>query len=306
MNEIQTTWTAAPSGDPIAPFPVSFRTGTASSPGTSADATTDAGRRRDMANLQAIEQLQKVLKDDTEYRVPDFSYTLPANFVLSVVIPVFNERSTIVQLLARVHALPLPLQIIVVDDCSTDGTSEVLRWFAGLPEFRVLCLPDNVGKGAALRAGFAEATGDIVIVQDADLEYDPRDMLDVIRPLVDGDADVVYGSRFAANTASGSSPLHRWGNRVLTQISNLTTGLPLTDMETCYKAFRREVLQSLPLRQDRFGFEPEVTAKIARRRFKVAEVPIRYQAREWREGKKIGWKDAFNALYCIARYAVAD
>jgi glycosyltransferase involved in cell wall biosynthesis len=257
--------------------------------------------------VDALQQLQAVLADDDEYSIPgSLPYHLPSGFRLSVVIPVYNERETIVKLLARVRALPLPLQIIVVDDCSTDGTADILQIFAGLEPFRMVFKSQNEGKGSALRAGFAQATGTVVIVQDADLEYDPRDILTVIEPIVAGTADVVYGSRFLEETGTGSSSIHRLGNRILTWASNLTTGLPITDMETCYKAFRREVLAGLSLRQDRFGFEPEVTAKIARRGHRIQEVPVRYRARNWQEGKKIGWRDGCNALFCIARYAFVD
>jgi len=233
-------------------------------------------------------------------------YEVPESFKLSVVIPVFNEAATIREVLQRVRALGLPLELIVVDDCSTDGTREVLQSLAGRTDLRVILKDRNEGKGAALRTGFAAATGQVVVVQDADSEYDPRDLPAVIRPIVDEQADVVFGSRFLGAEQQDHSSLHRLVNRLLTGSSNLLTGLRLTDMETCYKAFRRDVLQDLPLQQDRFGFEPEVTAKIARRRYRVQEVPIRYRPRSYAEGKKIGWRDAFNAFYCIVRYALAD
>lgn len=277
---------------------------TQASPATTSPGVDSARARESL--LDALNQLEAVLADDGDYAAPTLDYALPAGFRLSVVVPVYNEKATILKLLARVYALPIPMQILVVDDCSTDGTRDVLRLLEGIAEVHCLCKPRNEGKGAALRTGFEHATGDVVIVQDADLEYDPRDIPSVIRPIVENRADVVYGSRFLQQTSRGSSSLHQFGNHLLTGVSNLTTGLRISDMETCYKAFRRSVLATVPLRQNRFGFEPEVTAKIARRRLRLAEVPIRYHAREWTEGKKIGWRDAVNALYCIARYSVAD
>ena len=240
------------------------------------------------------------------YVVPPLAFELPQDFLLSVVIPVYNEETTIREILARVRALPVPLEIIIVDDCSTDGTREVLRQLAETPDVQVVYKTRNQGKGAALRTGFKQASGDIVVVQDADLEYDPRDILPLLKPILDGGADVVYGSRFLGRTQHDPSYLHRLGNRLLTQASNLLTGLRLTDMETCYKAFRRSVLGGLSICQNRFGFEPEVTAKLARRGHRVREVAISYHPRDWDEGKKIGVKDGLNALYCILRYGLAD
>jgi glycosyltransferase involved in cell wall biosynthesis len=233
-------------------------------------------------------------------------YELPAGFRLSVVIPVYNEKATIMEVIARVHALPLCTEIIVVDDCSTDGTRGWLETLRGAPGLRLIFQPRNAGKGAALRTGFAAATGDVVVVQDADLEYDPRDIPAVIHPIVADEADVVYGSRFLGDEPQDESFCHRLINRVFTESSNLFTGLRLTDMETCYKAFRRDVLRELKLRQNRFGFEPEVTAKLARRKYRIAERRITYNARGYAQGKKIGIRDAFNALYCIVRYGIAD
>ncbi|QUV84713.1 glycosyltransferase family 2 protein [Chloracidobacterium aggregatum] len=227
---------------------------------------------------------------------------------LSVVIPVYNERRTLRELIARVQAVRLPLEkeIICVDDCSTDGTTDILRELAATqPNLRVLFQPVNRGKGAALREGFRQATGDYVIVQDADLEYDPEDYPQMLAPLLEGKADVVFGSRFM-----GGRPhrvLYFWhsvGNRLLTLLSNMVSDLNLTDMETCYKAFRREVIQSIVLEQDRFGFEPEITIKVARRRLRVYEVGISYYGRTYEEGKKIGWKDGIQALWCIAKYGL--
>jgi glycosyltransferase involved in cell wall biosynthesis len=230
-------------------------------------------------------------------------YALPAQFLLSVVVPVYNERETIGTVIGSLRQLPVPLEIVAVDDHSCDGTTALLRRLeTQFPELQVVYKDQNEGKGAALRAGFGRARGDVVIVQDGDLEYDPRDIPRLLEPIVQGQADVVYGSRFLERKWAGSSALHRCGNRALTLISNITTGLKLTDMETCYKAFRREVLAQINLEQDGFGFEAEVTAKVARGGWRVVEVPISYAARGWRQGKKIGLRDALNALYCVVRY----
>jgi glycosyltransferase involved in cell wall biosynthesis len=259
------------------------------------------------ARLTELEQLAADLHaldgglDETPVRL-----NVPADFRLSIVVPVYNEKATIRAILAKLMQLDLPTEIIVVDDGSTDGTRDELQRLIGLPGLQVVLKPSNEGKGAALRTGFQHVTGSTVLVQDADLEYDPRDIPRLLEPLLAGQADVVYGSRFLEQRWSGSSRIHRLGNRLLTIASNLTTGLRLTDMETCYKVFRAEVLNRLTVRQDRFGFEPEVTAKLARRGLRFCEVPIRYHARDWDEGKKIGVRDAVNALFCIVRYAWAD
>jgi len=238
--------------------------------------------------------------------------------VLSVVIPVYNERDTWRELLGRVEAAELPglaRQVVLVDDCSRDGTREQLRQFAdearaagkidgtGLDRYRVLFHERNRGKGAALRTGFAAAEGDLVIVQDADLEYDPCDYARLVGPLLDGRADVVYGSRFRGGQPKGYLKNYA-ANRLLTFLSNLTTGWRLTDMETCYKMFRRDVLARLRLEQDRFGFEPEVTAKLARAGARVVELPISYRPRGHEEGKKIGWRDGLRAIWCILKYGL--
>jgi len=273
-------------------------------------ATTPDGhleiRDRIDTSLDKLESLAQQLIADDDYVVDPLPFELPTGFLLSVVIPVYNEHKTIAGVLARLRALPLPLEIIVVDDESTDGTVEKLEQIRELMDITVLFKPRNQGKGAALRTGFRHATGDIVVVQDADMEYDPRDIPALIEPIVKKQADIVYGSRFLEHGAVGSSWIHRFGNRFLTRFSNLFTRLRLTDMETCYKAFPRKLLQQLELKQHRFGFEPEVTAKVARSGATVCELPIRYAARDWQEGKKIGLRDGINAVYCILRYAILD
>jgi glycosyltransferase involved in cell wall biosynthesis len=222
---------------------------------------------------------------------------------LGVVMPCFNERATIVEIVKRVLASPLVSELVVVDDGSTDGTRDILRGLDD-PRVRVIEQPINLGKGAALRRGFRETTAEYVIVQDADLEYDPREYEQMIQPLLENRADVVYGSRFL-----GGRPhrvLYYWhsvGNRFLTMISNMFTNLNLTDMETCYKAFRREVLHDVEINEDRFGFEPEITAKVARRGWRVYEVGISYDGRTYAEGKKIGWRDGVRAIWTIVRYS---
>ncbi|MGA2266481.1 MAG: glycosyltransferase family 2 protein [Phycisphaerae bacterium] len=242
-----------------------------------------------------------------------------AGITLTVVIPIYNEHDTWREILARVEAVELPCarQIVLVDDCSRDGTREQLQDYArqvagGVgavgqktpAAVKVLFHEVNQGKGAALRTGFAAADGDIVVVQDADLEYDPADYPKLLAPLLAGQAEVVYGSRFAAAGAAKGAWQNYLANRFLTGLSNLTTGLGLTDMETCYKMFRRQIIQSIRLEQNRFGFEPEVTAKVARAGVRVVEVPINYRARSKEEGKKIGWRDGFKAIWCILKYGL--
>jgi glycosyltransferase involved in cell wall biosynthesis len=231
---------------------------------------------------------------------------------VSVVIPVYNERDTVAEILARVASAPLPAglerELVVVDDCSTDGTRDRLRELAarGQPAFRLFEQPVNQGKGAALRRGFAEATGEIVIIQDADLEYDPDEYPVLLAPIVAGKADVVYGSRFLSGPHRVLLFWHYAGNKFLTTLSNICSNLNLTDMETCYKVFRRDLLDGMPLRSNRFGIEPELTAKFARRRARIYEVPVSYHGRTYDQGKKIGWKDGFSAIWAIVRYNLWD
>ncbi len=222
---------------------------------------------------------------------------------LSVVIPCFNERATISTVLGQVLASPWTAEVVIVDDGSTDGTRDILAEVDD-PRVRVHLQPYNQGKGAALRQGFSEATAPYVIVQDADLEYDPAEYGALVQPLEDGLADVVYGSRFISSRPH--RVLYYWhsvGNRFLTTLSNMFTNLNLTDMETCYKVFRREVIQSVVIEEDRFGFEPEVTAKVARAEWRVYELGISYNGRTYAEGKKIGWRDGVRAVYCILKFS---
>ncbi len=229
--------------------------------------------------------------------------------IVSVVIPVFNEMRTLERVIKRVQAVPVEKEIILVDDYSNDGSRERVQSFGEQPNVRAVLHEYNQGKGAALRSGFAAATGDVVLIQDADLEYDPNDYPKLLGPIVENHADVVYGSRFAGGETH--RVLYFWhsvGNRFLTLLSNMMTNLNLTDMEVCYKVFRREIIQSIDLKENRFGFEPEVTARLARfrkpdgSRLKIFEVGISYAGRTYEEGKKIGWRDGVRAIWCIIRY----
>ncbi len=244
---------------------------------------------------------------------------------VSIVIPVYNEKSTIDEILRRVLDTEVRKEVIIVDDCSTDGTRQILENMAArqangdelapaqdgsdpiaLRDLRFFFQAPNQGKGAALRRGFAQATGEIILVQDADLEYDPRDYRVLLEPIVDGRADVVYGSRFLGGPQRVHYFWHYVANRMLTLLSDIFTNLKLSDMETCYKVFRREVLAGVEIKSDRFGFEPEITAKIAKHKWRIYEVPITYAGRTYEEGKKITWKDGIQALWCIVRYSLSD
>ena len=257
-----------------------------------------------------IATLQKLLGEGACRQIGVFP--LPPGFKLSVVIPVFNEERWLAELVRRVQVVPIPKELILVNDFSTDNTPAILKQLEQqYDNVRVFHQPKNMGKGAALREGFKHCTGDLVIVQDADWEYDPAEFPKLIQPIVEGRADVVIGSRFIGESHRVLYFWHSIANRGLTLLSNMFTNLNLTDMETCYKVFRREVLQGMTLKSNRFGFEPEVTAKIARKRkgqppWRVYEVPISYSGRTYEEGKKIGLKDAFQALYCIVRFWAAD
>ena len=224
---------------------------------------------------------------------------------LSIVIPVYNEEKTVLALINRVLEQGFDMELVVVDDGSKDSTREVLKTITD-ERVRIFYQDVNQGKGAALRRGFKEATGDIVLIQDADLEYDPAEYGKLLGPILDGRADVVYGSRFLGGPHRVLFFWHYMGNKFLTLLSNMTTNLNLTDMETCYKVFKREVIQGIPLKCNRFGFEPEITAKLAKRNWRIYEVPISYSGRDYTEGKKIGWKDGVSALWYIMKFRFVD
>lgn len=230
------------------------------------------------------------------------------NKKLSIVIPIYNERNLVIDVLKKVRKLKIDgvdIEIIAVDDCSTDGTREILKKEGKKYVNKLLFHEVNQGKGAALRTGFKEISGDVAIVQDADFEYDPSEIPSVVKPIFDGKADVVYGSRFLNGESKGYRQ-NQLANKILTGLSNFMTGLKVTDMETCYKAFNGEFIKNIDIQEKRFGFEPEITAKISRAKLRLVEVPISYYPRTKEEGKKINIKDGFRALYCIAKYKKRD
>lgn len=253
-------------------------------------------------NQVQASRLDLVLTEDVCRRLGIFA--IPSDFRLSVVIPVYNEVNTVVQVIERVRATKLPVEIIVIDDGSVDGTREKLAALPAADDLRILLHEKNKGKGAALRTGFTHATGTAIVVQDADLEYDPEDFRILIQPIIEDHADVVYGTRFGHHDRPVSPLWHALANRWITRMTNVRTGCHFSDVETCYKVIRRELLQSLApdLRENRFGIEIELTIKLAKRRARFYERPIRYWRRGFDEGKKIGWKDAVRAFYCMIRY----
>ena len=226
------------------------------------------------------------------------------DYTLSIVIPCYNEKDTIAAIVEAVKASPIPRkEIIIVDDCSKDGTRDILEQQLKNEVDKIIYHEKNQGKGAALRTGIQAATGDYVIIQDADLEYDPQEYPVLLEPILKDKADVVFGSRFMGGSAHRVLYYwHSWGNKLLTTMSNMFTNINLTDMETCYKVFRREIIQSITIEENRFGFEPEITAKIAKKKCRIYEVGISYYGRTYAEGKKISWKDGFRALWCILKY----
>lgn len=254
----------------------------------------------------AEELTEEVLSDGHDTTGVD--YPLPHDFRLSVIVPVFNEENTIATVIQRLMQLPFRTEIAIVDDGSTDGTRSVLARLAHFCDLKIFYHPNNQGKGAAIRTALPEVTGDVVVIQDADMEYNPQDLVQVIRPIVTGEADVAYGSRFLAHngTSKETSWIRQLGNQTLTCISNCLTGLHLTDMQTALKAFPRKAIQQVNLHENRFGIEPEITAKLAKRNYRFTERPVTYNAQDWSASNKISWKDGLVALWCILRYRMAD
>ena len=293
------------SGSPTSGTPLVDAAATPAPPAAQ-PALRESTRQRMLAAIDVAEASLAEL--DREHGLERLPAELPCQTTLnvSVVIPVFNERDTIREIVRRVQAANCHQQIVIVDDASTDGTRDVLLELASEKKIDVVLHGYNKGKGAALKTAFDHATGDYVLIQDADLEYNPADYQKLLAPLERQEADVVFGSRFLENARQDPSRIHRWGNAALTWLSNTTTGLRLTDMETCYKVFRRGAIREMVLREKRFGFEPELTAKLARRKCRVQEVPISYTGRGYDEGKKIHLSDGLRALYCILRYAWFD
>ena len=245
------------------------------------------------------------LEREVERCVESARTRLPEGMKVSVVIPVYNEGNTIHKILDAVKAVRLEKEIVIVNDCSTDGTRDVLEKIND-PAVRIFHHEVNQGKGAALRTGFSKVQGDIVIIQDADLEYNPQEYFRLIRPILDGKADVVYGSRFIGEKHRVLFFWHYLGNQFLTLLSNMFTNLNLTDMETCYKVFKADVIKDIEIKSNRFGVEPELTAKFAKKRCRIYEIPISYAGRDYTEGKKIGWKDGFSAIWCIIKFHFVD
>lgn len=284
----------------------SFPMNTASSPSLASSESADryAGPADFAMSAEHVAQLERLLGPAACRQLG--IYPIPAGFKLSVVIPVYNEKRWLAEVVRRVKATPFPKEIILIDDCSTDGTRDLLKAMETDPELRIVYHEKNQGKGAALRTGFQHVQGDVVLVQDADLEYNPAEYNKLLQPIIEGKADVVFGSRFIGETHRVLYYWHSVANWGLTMLSNWFSNLNLTDMETCYKVFRKEVLQGLKLKSNRFGFEPEITAKIAKHkpRWRVYETPISYSGRTYEEGKKIRAKDGIVALYCIIRYSL--
>ncbi|MHC2070141.1 glycosyltransferase family 2 protein [Bremerella sp. T1] len=253
-------------------------------------------------------QISDELFTENDSQNVEVDFPVPHDFRLSVIVPVFNEETTIATVIQRLMQLPFRSEIVIVDDGSTDGTRDVLTRLAHFCDLKIVYHTENHGKGAAIRSALPQVTGDVVVIQDADLEYDPQDLVHVIRPIVTGEADVSYGSRFLKpdNATKQVSWVRQLGNQTLTCVSNCLTGLHLTDMETAFKAFPRNVIQQIEIEENRFGVEPEITAKLAKRNYRFVECPVQYHAHDWSSSNKIGWKDGIEALWCILRYRLAD